>query len=298
MRTTRFKVASWLLPACLAASALSACNNEQGLRERAFKNIAVATGDFDEVEATLTRLDIAHTNYEGFIARAVYDPEINPDGNALKTEALFTAESEGVPEIEIYDAVFVNSGTRGLGAFVYNGTEADDGLVTDQTALTHVRDYVENGGTLVVSDWSYDLIEALWPDELDFVRDDLVLDDAQRGTSSSVVADVLDTTLAEALDGNQTLELGYDYTYWSVIDTVAPDVTVYLSGDITYRASGAEGEVAKEDAPLLVGFTAGGGQVLFSTFHWRAQRNAVSEGILLTLIEGLKTGPNAAEGSI
>ena len=72
MRTTRFMVAPWLLTACLAASALPACNNEQGLRERAFKNIAVATGDFDEVEATLTRLDIAHTNYEGFIARTVY----------------------------------------------------------------------------------------------------------------------------------------------------------------------------------------------------------------------------------
>lgn len=296
MRITGNLVALWAV-APLTVAAMG-CKNEQGLRERAFKNIAVVTGDFDEVEATLTRLDIAHTPYEGFISRAVYDPEINPTGNALKSEALFTAETSGVPEIETYDAVFLNSGTRGLGAYVYNGTDPDDALVTDQTALENVRNYVENGGTLVASDWSYDLLEALWPDEVDFARDDLVLDDAQRGTSADVVADVLDTALVEALDGNQTLELSYDYTYWTVIDAMAADVTVYLSGDITYRASGAEGEVSKEDAPLLIGFNAGGGQVLFSTFHWRAQRNAVSEGILLALIEGLKTGPNAAEGSI
>lgn len=277
---------------------LLACKNEQGLKERAFENIAVTTGDFDEVEASLTRMDIAHTDYEGFINRAVYDPEVNPDGYALKSEQLFAAVNAGVPEIDTYDAVFVNSGTRGLGAYVYNGTEADDSLVTDAASLENIKNYVENGGTLVVSDWAYDLIETLWPDQVDFARDDLTLDDAQCGTSDSVVADVVDDSLVEALGGNQTLEVSYDYSYWTVIDAMAADVTVHLKGDITYHVSGAEGDAAMEDAPLLISFSAGGGQVLFSTFHWRTQRDDVADAILLDLIEGLKTGPSAAEGSI
>ena len=281
-----------------ALMGLAACKNEQGLKERAFENIAVTTGDFDEVEASLTRMDIAHTVYEGFISRAVYDPEVNPDGNALKSEELFTGLVEDVPEIDGYDAVFVNSGTRGLGAYVYNGTDPDDSLVTDAAALENLQNYVENGGTLVVSDWAYDLIEAVWPDEVEWVRDDTVLDDAQRGTSDGVVADVRTDALKEALADNSTLELSYDYTYWTVIEGIAADVTVYLSGDVTYYASGAEGELSLDDSPLLIGFQAGGGHVLYSTFHWRAQRDGVSDAILLALIDGLKTGPSAAEGSI
>lgn len=270
---------------------LAGCRNEQTLKELEFKAIAVVTGDFDDVQATLTNLDIASTAYEGFIERAVYDPELAPDAISMKAEQLFQAEdAAGVAEISIYDAVFVNSGARGFGQWVYNGTEADDSLVTDPTTLEHVRAYVENGGTLVVSDWGYDLVEAIWPDAIEFAGDDTTLDDAQRGLSESVTATVQDAALAEALDDNATVELAYDYSYWTVIEGVGPETSVHLTGDLDYRVSDTEGEGQLSGVPLLVSFEDSGGLVVYSSFHWRAQRDEVSEGLLLALLEGLKPG--------
>jgi len=270
----------------------SGCKNEQELKELNFENIAAVTGDFDQVEETLTRLDIATTAYEGYIDRAVYDPSIQPEANSLKSEQLFEdSDDSNVPEISRYEAVFVDSGTRGFGAWVYNGTDADDSLVTNPTVIAHVQDYVTNGGTLIVSDWAYDLVEACWPDAIEFAGEDTELDDAQRGTSDEVTADVLDLDLQDALSGNTTLAVQYDYSYWTAIESVGPETEVYLSGDVTYHKSGAEGDVALLDSPLLVGFQSEGGQVLFSTFHWRAQRSEVSQDILLGLIDGLSAGP-------
>lgn len=283
---------AWWIPAFLS---LAACKNEQGITELTFEAIAVVTGDFDQVEASLTNLDIGHTSYEGYIQRAVYDPEIQPDAFALKSEQLFqNSDSAGVAEIAMYDAVFVNSGARGFGAYVYNGTEADDSLVTDLVTLEHVRTYVENGGTLVVSDWAYELIEAIWPDAIDFAGDDAVLDDAQRGTSPTVTASVLDERVQEQISDNETVELGFDYSYWTVIESVGPEVNVHMSGDVLYRASGALGEQALSNVPLLVSFESSGGQVLYSSFHWRTQRAEVSEGVMLALLDGLSPGSGDA----
>ncbi len=277
--------------AALLVLGASGCRNEQTLRELRFEAIAAVTGDFDQVESSLTNLDIAHTPYEGYIDRAVYDPEVQPDAISLKAEQLFQSEdSAGVSEISRYDAVFVNSGVRGLGAYVYNGTETDDSLVTDPTTLEHVRAYVENGGTLVVSDWAYDLVEAIWPDAIEFAGDDAVLDDAQRGTSDSVVATVDTKAIQEQISGNEAVELGFDYTYWTVMESAGPEVTVHMRGDVIYRASASAGDQTLTDVPLLVSFESEGGQVVYSSFHWRAQVGEVAEGTLLGLLEGLNPG--------
>lgn len=282
---------------CIAAVGLVACKNEQELAELKFEAIAVSTGDFDQVEAALARMDIGYTPYDGYTVQAVYDPTIPMGTNALVVEDLFTRVTDNVPEIEAYDAVFVNSGTRGLGAYVYNSTLPDDSVVTNTTAVDTVRSYVENGGTLIVSDWAYDLIEAAWPDQITWAGDDLVLDDAQRGLDTEIVAKVNDEALSEALDNNTTLNLVFDYTYWTVISTVSADTTVYLSGDVNYRVSDAVGEGQLTDVPLLVGFKVSGGTVLFSAFPWRAQKDLVANAMLRTLIEGLDPGSGDSTGS-
>ena len=276
----------------LAAALLSllGCKNDQGLRELKFEEIAVATGDFDQVEAALARMDIGYTPYEGYIDRAVYDPEINPAVMSLKSEQLFTGQVDNAAEIGLYDAVFVDSGTRGFGAYVYNGVEADDSLVTNATALEHVQKYVEAGGTLVVSDWAYELIQTLWPSQITFAGDGATLDDAQRGLSNQVIASVLSTAAEEKLDGNTTVDLSFDYSYWTVMTDVGPDVTVYLAGDVDYRASDEEGTAQLVGVPLMVSFEVDGGQVLYTSFHWRAQRAEVTDGLLQAALEGLNPG--------
>lgn len=283
----------------LAAALLSllGCKNDQGLRELKFEEIAVATGDFDQVEAALARMDIGYTPYEGYIDRAVYDPEINPAVMSLKSEQLFTGQVDNAAEIGLYDAVFVDSGTRGFGAYVYNGVEADDSLVTNATALEHVQKYVEAGGTLVVSDWAYELIQTLWPSQITFAGDGATLDDAQRGLSNQVIASVLSTAAEEKLDGNTTVDLSFDYSYWTVMTDVGPDVTVYLTGDVDYRASDEEGTAQLVGVPLMVSFEVDGGQVLYTSFHWRAQRAEVTDGLLQAALEGLNPGSASETGT-
>ncbi|MBK9365214.1 MAG: hypothetical protein IPN01_02670 [Deltaproteobacteria bacterium] len=280
----------------LATALLSGGCTENEFIAQPFDNIAVVTGDFDFVESTLLRQEIAYQRYEGYICCASYDPTIDPAGIAQKAESLFLAENaEGQAELDTYDAVFVNSGARGLGDYEYNGIEDDDDFVKDPLVIDRVRAYVEDRGrVLVVSDWAYDLIEAVWPDKLELAGDDLAYDAAQLGVGGQrVAAEVKGELLRNRLQAGAA-SLLYNYGNWSVVEGVGPDVTVHLSGDVNFRPDGGDGVSVIPDSPLLVSFAAGRGLVVYSSFHWDAQTAALSDEILLALIEGLDPG-NAAD---
>jgi hypothetical protein len=95
--------------------------------------------------------------------------------------------------------------------------------------------------------------------------------------------------LAEAL-GDDAISLAYNYSNWAVIESVSDDVVVHVSGDVTYRISASDGYGELTDVPLLVSFTQGGGQVVFSTFHWMAQNPDLGERIMLEVVDGLGRG--------
>ena len=289
-----FKRLTSMLLLCTAIS----CKSDQKLQELKYDDVAVVSGDFDHMAEILVRLDISYTDFEGYIERAIYDEEIDPDINSLKVEGLFHGMNEdGVPTINTYDAVFINSGTRGLGEYVYNGVDSDSALIEDPQTKENIMAYVENGGVIFASDWAADLIELIWPDKLQLANESscdetLCLDGAQVGVSEKVVARVSDNDLALELN-NETIDLSFDYTYWTVLESVSDDVTVYLEGDVEYRPSNAEVPVALSDAPMLVGFSYGRGLVFFSSFHWRAQNPAVADALMLGIVEGLSPGNNS-----
>ena len=81
------------------------------------------------------------------------------------------------------------------------------------------------------------------------------------------------------------MTLQFDFTYWTVIESVADDVDVYLRGDVEYRLSDSEGYATLEDVPLLVGFNAVAG-VHLSSFHG-SQNADVADTIMLRVAEGL-----------
>lgn len=267
---------------------------ENEFTTRPFDSVAVVTGDFDRMEATLDRLVSPYHEYEGFICCASYDPDIEPEHIALKAETLFTEVDEGGrTEMGLHDAVFVNSGARGFGAWQYNGVDPDDALVTNPDVLTNVKNYVERGNVLVVSDWAYDLVEAVWPDAIDFYGDDAVLDDAQKGAPGRITAEVVDEALAEDLQ-NTTAALVFNYSNWTVIEAVGQGTTVHLRGDAEYRISDDQGYDTLTGVPLLVSFKAGNGQVVLSSFHYNAQTPGLVDEILLTLIDGISGGGSAS----
>lgn len=272
------------------------CPTENEFLAKPFESIAVVSGDFDNMEQSLDRLEVAYQLYDGFICCAAYDPDIDPEVIALESETLFTGKLDsGGTELGVHDALFVNSGARGFGRIRYNGLEADDSLVSDEEVLLAVLDFVSRGRTLVVSDWSYDLVERSWPDKIEFYGDDEVLDDAQAGNPGRITGRITEDLLKVNMGGD-TVSLDYNFSNWSVIESVGEGVTVYVRGDIEYRISETEGYGTLEQVPLLVGFTHGSGQVLLSTFHWNSQSAGVTDTMLTTILERLDPG-NADEVS-
>ena len=280
---------------CVALVVVSGCKNDQGFVERPLEAIAVATGDFDSVEFSLDRLLISYQTYEGYISEPTYDLDSDPDSMLLKVETLFGGTTDdGGLELDEYDAVFVNSGMRGVGEFVYNGVEPDSDLVSDETVVENLKAWVDAGGILYASDWAYDLVEAAFPDAIEFYGDDTVLDAAQAGSAGSVDAVVIDTGLRELL-GNDTVSLAYNYSYWAVIESVGSDTTTWMSGDVEYRISASEGYAELSGAPLLVSFEHGGGQVVYSTFHANAQTARMVDSTIDAMIPGLPTASSETE---
>ncbi len=274
--------------------ALLACS-DQNVSALKFDAIAVVQGDFDNVYEPLTALNINTQLYNGFIVQATYEPEDDrptreTDANPSFEGLLTGTVDNGRLQINLFNAVFVNSGVRGLGAFVYNDLlEPDDAVLLDATAVENACKFVEGGGTLVVTDWGYDIVEACWPDAIEFFGDDLVPDAAQAGMpDAAVLADVKDEALKESLGAS--VNITYDYTAWSVIESVGGETEVLLSGTVEYQPSGDQLPVSLADAPLVVRFKPGRGQVVYSTFHWAAQTPDVSQKLLLDGIEGLEEG--------
>jgi hypothetical protein len=260
------------------------------ISQQPIREIAVVTGDFDHMSEGLDRLLLSYTEYEGFICCAAYDATVDPEANGLKTEGLFTGSTEGAGrELFIYDAVFLNSGSRGWGAYEYNGVAEDNQLLSDPEVLQNIEEFVAQGNTLVLTDWTYDLIEAIWPEMLEFYGEDTEVDAAQAGLLGTVSATVTDTVLATSLD-QENVNVAFNFSNWSVIESVASDVKVHLRGDIPYRISASEGTGILEDVPLLVSFEKGGGQVIFASFHWAAQTPELGQALMTEIVGGLKAG--------
>ncbi|MDO9173179.1 MAG: hypothetical protein Q7V62_00150, partial [Actinomycetota bacterium] len=210
---------------------------EQGFSEVRLDAIAVVLGDFDNVGDSLTALNIAVQEYNGLIVQATYEPDDErtqaTDGGPTIEGLLTDTNEKGQLELSFFNAVFVNSGTRGLGAFRYNNQlQPDDSLLLDTESMDHACNFATGGGTLVVSDWAYDLVEYCWPDAMEFFGDDLVPDAGQVGMPDDVLADVHGDKLVEAL--GTTINLSYNYTAWSVVESVGADTEVLLSGTIEY----------------------------------------------------------------
>ena len=119
----------------LSIAVLSVGCNEQSFTAKRLNSIAVTAGDFDQLGAPLDRMDVRHTVYEGLISTATWDPDYEGQNVALKVETLFG----DLAEIAGHDALFVSSGTRGLGERVYNGLLPDDALVTDPKAVSYTH---------------------------------------------------------------------------------------------------------------------------------------------------------------
>jgi hypothetical protein len=280
------------------------CKSDNGLKAIVIENTAVVTGDFDRVEESLARNEVKHEVFEGYIFDAIYEEDVDPTIMNPKVEALWRGTNlDGDPLSVDYDAIFINSGSRGLGEYVYNGIDTDDDFLADPMVAVSMDAFLRRNGVLIVSDWGYDLVESLWPDKITFLDEYEGYDAAQAGLDDTITAEITDPVLA-ANATSDTLDLQFDYSHWTVIREVSSDVTVHMRGDVTYRASNGQGAQTISDVPLLVSFPMANGRVIVSSFAWKAQNPGITDVILATLlaemqmqVRGDQTGEPGESGS-
>ena len=168
-----------------------------------------------------------------------------------------------------YDLIIVESGIAEDG--VLRGT----GDVPDQV-VAGVQAYVEAGGVLLVTDWSYDLVLRAFPGYVSFVGDDDTADSAQTGVSDQISAVVSDDGLATA-SGMDSVDLAFSRPGWAVVTGHDPGVSPLLQGPVVYEKDGVASSI--DLAPLLIRFPRGEGTVVFSAFS--LEENDDAQGLAL-----------------
>lgn len=274
----------------LAASAFPACS-ETSFTGRREGTVAVVVGDFDNIQDTFNRLEVDTVRYDAIISTATWvEDEDDFDPPSLTVETLFTSERNR--ELNEHSSVFVASGARGFGARKYNSLQPDDMIISNPEAVENAAGYVRGGGVMVVTDWAYDLVERAFPDSVEFLGDDEVLDAAQRGDIGRYQAKVVDESLRTALDLDEdgNLAVDMDFSNWAVMQGINENddrVKTWITGDITYRDESGEGTRTLEDVPLLVTIDTGGefnGRLVYSSFHLDAQNPTVVDTLLAELV--------------
>lgn len=219
-------------------------------------SVAVVSGDYDELSDFAAALGFTNVHVvNGQTGSAIIDFLTRPE------------------ELAEHDILFLDGGH--LEADVLYSTHAGS-VDTVQAVQAGLRTFVEGGGTLMASDWSYDAVEVLWPDAIDFHGDDATPDAAQVGEPGAVSATLSDAGAIAAV-GGPGLSVSYDLPIFPVMESAGAGTTVYATGHVLWRA-GTEVYTAV-DAPLMAGFYAGNGRVVLTT--WRNESNAEASHVAL-----------------
>lgn len=162
------------------------------------------------------------------------------------------------------DILFINCGAH---EWALEGADPDELAV----ALENLRRFVAEGGSIYLSDWSYDLLEELYPEAVDWLGDDLVFNDAEHGLSQVFVGDVLDADIAAVL-GLERAALRYEQGRIAVPLSLGDDAYPLILADIDVDDGGAAAPFA--DVPVLLEYrppvlddNAEPGRVIYTTFH-------------------------------
>lgn len=219
--------------------------------------VAVVTGDWDRVQDVLANIGVDSANvtlYEG--------------GGDWADELLGNYEL-----LSTYDIVFLNCGLNDSGFRVSN--EA----FVNTTARDNLRQFVTNGGSVYASDWAYALVERAWSDSVDFVGDDAGFGSSKQGATATAIPGVIvDAQLAAAM-GDADIELHYPLPSWVPMETVAQGVTVYIEG-----AAPLNDGTTRPNVPHTVGFNAGAGRVIYTSFHQEPGISQAQERVLELLM--------------
>lgn len=226
--------------------------------------IAVVTGEYDDLADVLENLGYGDID----VVNGITGEEI----------VQFFSEKE---HLDTYDVVLIDGGSIEEDVF-YDTDGSDEATHRVWDVRDAIRGYVGNGGKLICTDWAYDVVEQTWPNKIDFFGDDDIPEVAQQGKDGKVDADVVDDKMAENI-GTDEVRVKFGIDVWPIMESADESVDVYLSGTAPYINGMTSGEV--DDAPLLVGFHQGDGQVYYSSFIFADNQDGEMAEIVKNIID-------------
>ncbi len=226
--------------------------------------LAVTPAGYDDMKSVLEKLGVA--------------PE------ELTFDQMTTAAA-----LEKYDAIYINC--------------AGEAESPSDEMVSAIKEYVKNGGVIYASDFAAGVVEKAFPGKINFNGGSV--SSAHIGSTGDVAAKVVDSGLASVL-GQTSVTIKYDLGAWVVVDSPGAGTRVLMTGDVPttgYDASAyqnldySDSEKLKEamekiqsgstttsntikDKPLVLTFSEGKGEVLYTTFHNEAQLTKEVEAII------------------
>lgn len=143
-----------------------------------------------------------------------------------------------------------------------------------------IGEYVLQGGVLLATDWSYELVQGAFPNHVKFLGDDPRIGVGRQ----RVAATVDDRSLANYID-TEALTLYFDSDYWAVIDEVDPSVEVLARADVLVdptnpiRPKGVDVGDLLPRKPVAISFDYGQGGVIY-TSHSPGKQGAGGEAVV------------------
>ncbi len=229
------------------------------------EKMAVVTGDYDSIENVLAKLGLGDINASGGVILGTETFQL-VDGNDSLSNVTYPNFMDffGDPaNYAEFRTIFFNCG---------NSYEID--FFADPNAASNLMSWINNGGRFYATDWSYDYVEQLFPELIDFYGTDPGLSTTPETSDAAQAGDSFDTTNATVLDAGMLAWLqaigatNVDDTViiegwlpsWVPIDAISNDVKSWVKAPVW-----ADSIESSRDISLT--FSYGSGTVFYSSYH-------------------------------
>ncbi len=211
-------------------------------------DIAVIDGSMDDIQSILDNIDV---EYDVVGSSGTMEPGTEGAAQFL----------EDPNEFFQYDILFVECSS--LWGSLESNMSYDIEAIKD-----NIREFVEMGNSLYVSDWAYEFIREPIPEALDFHGDN-----ARVGNGGDHVSEIVSSEF-QTLLGTDTTTLDLT-TMWAVAVSAGSSSNVHFAADVD------TGTQTYWDAPLMAGYeSSAGGRAIYTAFHNENQNDAQIEEIM------------------
>jgi hypothetical protein len=239
-------------------------------------DILVVTGNYDSIQNVLAKLGLGTSDSFGQLELGTETFDL-VDGNSNLADGTypnfipFFSNSANYAQ---YRTIFLNC-----------GIDNEDAFFDDPAAVAALRAWVENGGHLYCTDWSYNFIEQLWPEKIDFESaigdsDGLTTTPEQRDFAkvgnemASLNCQIEDSGLAAWMTAISASTTGDNFITTDWLPAWVPMDAVATTGVKVWANGTPTGDPLR---PMTVTFNADDGVVLFSSYQERVLQYLIFE---------------------